>query len=75
MFDEMKQDRGEGLGGLIGLILDRFGSIIAVVVAPAEVAGLSRDSGREAPRSALTGRWVLLRSSAASGGSSRCRTA
>ena len=59
-FDEMKQYRGAGLGGVLGLILAFFCYIIAVFVLPSEVAALYRDAGREAPLSALTGLWVLI---------------
>jgi hypothetical protein len=59
-FDELKRSRGEGLGGVLGLVLALFCSIIVIFLLPAEVAGLYEGAGREAPISALTGLWVLL---------------
>src|SRR5260370_6584062 len=59
-FQEMKEYSGEGLGGLLGLLLAIFCSIITVFLLPAEVGGLYSRAGREAPISGLTGFWVFL---------------
>src|SRR5271169_3689274 len=59
-FEELKRYRGEGLGGVLGLVLAIFCSIITIFLLPAEVAGLYRGAGRDEPISALTGLWVLI---------------
>jgi hypothetical protein len=59
-FQEMKDYSGNGIGGLLGLILGLFCGIIMVFVLPSEVAGLYTQEGQKAPISAATGLWNLL---------------
>lgn len=59
-FDEMKDYSGEGLGGLVGLLLSIFCGIITMFVMPAEVGNLYERDGKEKPISAMTGFWNLL---------------
>jgi hypothetical protein len=59
-FEDMKQHSGEGVGGLLGLLLAIFCSIIAVFLLPAEVGNLYVREGKEKPISALTAFWNLI---------------
>jgi hypothetical protein len=56
----MKQHSGEGVGGLLGLLLAIFCSIIAVFLLPAEVGNLYAREGQEKPITALTAFWNLI---------------
>jgi hypothetical protein len=59
-FQEMKDYSGEGIGGVLGLILTIFCGIVVVFLLPAEVGNLYVKEGQPAPVSAMTGFWVLL---------------
>jgi hypothetical protein len=59
-FKEIKEYSGQGLGGVLGLILSLFCGIITIFLLPAEVGGLYQRAGREPPISGLTGFWVFL---------------
>ena len=59
-FEDMKQYSGEGIGGLLGLLLAIFCSIIAVFILPAEVGNLYEREGKDKPISALTAFWNLI---------------
>ena len=59
-FEDMKQYSGEGIGGLLGLLLAIFCSIIAVFVLPAEIGNLYEREGKDKPISALTAFWNLI---------------
>ncbi len=59
-FEDMKQYSGQGIGGLLGLLLAIFCSIIAIFLLPAEVASLYEREGKERPCSALTAFWNLI---------------
>jgi drug/metabolite transporter (DMT)-like permease len=59
-FDEMKDYSGEGLGGLVGLLLSIFCGIITMFVMPAEVGNLYERDGKDKPISGMTGFWNLL---------------
>jgi hypothetical protein len=59
-FEEMKEYSGEGLGGLVGLLLSIFCGIITIFVLPAEVGNLFEADGKEKPISGMTGFWNLL---------------
>ena len=58
--EEMKRHSGEGIGGVIALILGIFVSIVMVFLTPNEVGKLYERRGQKAPVSALTGLWILL---------------
>ena len=60
MYQDMKDYRGRGIGGLGGLLLGFFCSIINIFLLPSEVEGLQRDSGREVTISALAGFWTFI---------------
>ena len=60
VYDEMKQHTGEGLGGVIGLVIALVIGIVNYFVIPSEVGKMYRGDGREAPMTGWTGLWVLL---------------
>jgi hypothetical protein len=57
--DEMKKHSGQGLGGLVALILAWFVSPAAAFFTSDEVGKLYERAGRQAPVSALTGLWYF----------------
>lgn len=59
-FEEMKQHTGDGLGGVIGLVIALVVGIVNSFVIPSEVGAMYKGDGREAPVSGITGLWVLL---------------
>ena len=60
-FDELHKYRGQGLGGVLGVILFFFTySLVAYFVIPAEVSRLYREDGRESPVTWKLGLWFLL---------------
>jgi len=59
-FQEMKDYSGQGLGGVLGLLLSIFCGIITIFLLPGEVAGLYERSGKEPPISALAGFWNFI---------------
>jgi Domain of unknown function (DUF4234) len=58
--EEMKRHTGEGIGGVLALLLGIFVSIVMVFLSPHEVGKLYERRGQQPPVSALTGLWVLL---------------
>ena len=59
-FQEMKDYSGQGLGGVLGLLLSIFCGIITIFLLPGEVAGLYERAGKERPISALAGFWNFI---------------
>jgi Domain of unknown function (DUF4234) len=59
-FEDMKQHSGEGVGGLLGLLLAIFCGIIAIFILPAEVGNLYEREGKEKPIGAMTAFWNLI---------------
>jgi hypothetical protein len=57
--DEMKRHSGQGLGGVLALVIAIFAGIISPFVLSNEVGGLYERAGRPAPVSALTGLWYF----------------
>jgi hypothetical protein len=57
--DEMKRHSGEGLGGVLALLINVFASIASPFLLSHEVGGLYERSGRRRPVSALTGLWFF----------------
>ena len=60
VFQEMKDHTGQGIGGLIGLLLALFIGIANPFIMSAEVGNMYEAAGEEAPVSAKTGFWILL---------------
>jgi len=57
--DEMKRHSGQGIGGLVALLLAFFISPAAAFFTSDEVGKLYERTGRRAPVSALTGLWYF----------------
>jgi hypothetical protein len=59
-FQEMQDYSGEGIGGVVGLILAIFLAFVNWFLMPAEVGNLYAAEGQEKPVSGITGLWNLL---------------
>jgi hypothetical protein len=59
-FQEMKDYSGNGIGGVVGLILAIFLSIVNVFIMPSEVGHLYGGEGQEPPVTGVTGLWIIL---------------
>ena len=59
-YQDMKDYRGAGIGGILGLLLAFFCSIINIFLMPSEVAQLQDDAGQPRTISALAGFWVFI---------------
>jgi hypothetical protein len=57
--DEMKRHSGQGIGGVVALVLAIFVSPAAAFFTSDEVGKLYERTGRAAPVSALTGLWYF----------------
>jgi hypothetical protein len=60
VFQEMKDYSGNGIGGVVALILALFVGIVNPFIQSAEVGNLYEAAGEEKPVSGITGLWVLL---------------
>ncbi len=61
MFKEMKEYSGQGIGGVLGLVLAILLSIVNIFVMPSEVGNLYAAEGQARSRyRATTGFWILL---------------
>jgi Domain of unknown function (DUF4234) len=60
VYDEMKQHTGEGLGGVVGLVIALVIGIVNFFVIPSEIGKMYEGDGREAPMSGWAGLWVIL---------------
>jgi hypothetical protein len=59
-FQEMKDYSGQGVGGVAGLLLAIFISIVNIFLLPAEIGNLYFREARARPVSAVTGFWIFL---------------
>jgi uncharacterized membrane protein YraQ (UPF0718 family) len=59
-FEEMKQYSGNGIGGLVGLILAIFVGFVNPFIMSSEVGHLYGAEGQEPPVTGVTGLWILL---------------
>ena len=57
--EEMKRHSGQGIGGLIALVIALFIGIVTPFITSSEVAGLYRRAGRPEPVTAMTGLWYF----------------
>jgi hypothetical protein len=57
--DEMKRHAGDGLGGVLGLVIWIIISPVSAFVIPSEVGSLHAAAGREKPLSGWTGLWLF----------------
>src|SRR5947209_235855 len=60
-YEEMKKHSGEGVGGVIGLVLAIFtGGLVNAFLFPNEIGNLYARQGRPRPVTTTTGLWMLL---------------
>jgi uncharacterized membrane protein YraQ (UPF0718 family) len=59
-FEEMKLYSGNGIGGVVGLILAIFVGVVNPFIMSAEVGRLYGAEGQEPPVTGVTGLWILL---------------
>jgi hypothetical protein len=60
MFKEMKEYSGQGIGGVLGLVLAILLSIVNIFVMPSEIGNLYAAEGKPKPVQGITGFWILL---------------
>jgi hypothetical protein len=58
--DEVNEHSGQGVGGVIGLVIWIVVGIVTWFLIPSEVGKMYKADGREAPFSGWLGLWVLL---------------
>jgi Domain of unknown function (DUF4234) len=59
-FEELKRHTGNGIGGILGLLIAIIFNPINWFVLPSEIGGMYRGDGRPAPMTGWTGLWILL---------------
>jgi hypothetical protein len=57
--EEIKEHTGQGLGGVLGLVVWILISPVSAFVIPSEVGKMYRQDGRAAPLSGWTGLWLF----------------
>lgn len=57
--EEMKQHTGEGLGGVIGLVVWILLGFVSAFVIPSEVGNMYKKDGQEPPITGWTGLWLV----------------
>jgi hypothetical protein len=57
--EEMKQRTGEGLGGVLGLVVWIVVGAVSAFVIPSEVGKMYQKDGREPPITGWTGLWLV----------------
>ena len=57
--EEMKQHTGDGLGGVLGLVIWILISPVSAFVIPSEIGNMYRKDGKESPVSGWTGLWLF----------------
>lgn len=58
--EEVKEHSGQGVGGVLGLVIYIVVSVVTWFLVPSEVGKMYKLDGREAPFSGWTGLWLLL---------------
>ena len=58
--DEVKNHSGQGVGGVLGLVIYIVVGIVTWFLIPSEVGKMYQQDGRPAPFSGWTGLWLLL---------------
>ena len=58
--DEMKQHTGEGVGGVVGLVIWLVLNIVSFFLIPSEIGKMYAKDGQSSPMTGWTGLWVLL---------------
>ena len=57
--EEMKQHTGDGLGGVLGLVIWILLAPVSAFVIPSEVGNMYRKDGQEPPVNGWTGLWLF----------------
>jgi uncharacterized BrkB/YihY/UPF0761 family membrane protein len=57
--EEIKQHSGEGIGGVLGLVIWILLNPVSAFVIPSEVGKMIRKDGRESPVTGWTGLWLF----------------
>jgi hypothetical protein len=60
VFDEMKQHTGNGIGGVLGLVIALVINPVDWFVMPSEIGKMYGGDGRSAPMTGWTGLWIIL---------------
>jgi hypothetical protein len=60
VFEELKQRTGQGVGGLVGLLLALCIGIVNWFLLPAEIGNMYAQEGLEKPVTGMTGFWNLI---------------
>jgi hypothetical protein len=60
VFEEMKRYTGQGIGGILGLVIAIIVNPVIWFVMPSEVGKLYTRDHRSAPMTGWTGLWILL---------------
>jgi hypothetical protein len=60
VFKELKDHTGDGIGGVIGLVIALVISPVNLFVLPAEIGNMYQKAGQEKPVSGVTGFWNLI---------------
>ncbi len=59
-FEEMKRRTGQGLGGVLGLVIAIVISIVNYFVIPSELGQMYKSDDESPPMTGWTGLWVIL---------------
>lgn len=59
-FDELQRHTGQGIGGVLALVIQIVFAPVIWFVMPSEVGRMYRDDGRAEPMTGWTGLWILL---------------
>ncbi len=59
-FEEMKRHTGQGIGGVLGVVIHLVIGVVNWFVIPSEVGQMYKRDGREPPVTGITGLWNLL---------------
>lgn len=59
-FDELQRHTGQGIGGVLALVIQIVFAPVIWFVMPSEVGRIYRDDGRPGPMTGWTGLWILL---------------
>jgi uncharacterized BrkB/YihY/UPF0761 family membrane protein len=57
--EEIKQHTGDGLGGVLGLVIWVLLSPVMAFVIPSEIGSMCRKDGQQAPMTGWTGLWLF----------------
>jgi hypothetical protein len=57
--EETKRHTGEGLGGVVGLVVWLLVNAVSAFVIPSEIGAMYRRAGREPPLTGWTGLWLF----------------